>query len=91
MPKIGCRYTLSKLYKMVLRASSDESLPFLDQCEKDIGSELSIEEKKKKIIRLSYGSSLSSRYQDNGYKIMTRWYYNQNKLHRFKHTISDKY
>lgn len=54
--------------------------PFLNQWEKDPQLKLKPAEHAKMLL-LSYKSSISNKYQELGYKLITRWYQTPARLH----------
>lgn len=72
------------MYKLLQDAAMGNlmSLPFLDSWEVDLDRKFS-EAERNKIIKMSHSSSISLKYQGNGYKIVCRWYYTPKKIHKF--------
>lgn len=72
---------ISKLYKLILEAGLDDKIYYMKQWERDLG--ITFKDEEKKIILLSCKALVSSKFQENGYKILTRWYYTPDRIHLF--------
>lgn len=82
------KHSLSYLYALLIEIEAPHKLPFLQCWERDMGVSFS-QAQKDRILFFSHKASLASRYQEGGYKILTRWYRTPTALHWIFPQVSD--
>lgn len=71
--KCRSRHIVSKLYNILSKAKTSEvlELTYFDKWEGDLNTKLR-EIDRKKILKLTHGSSISTKFQENSFKLLTR-------------------
>lgn len=75
------RHLLSYLYALLIGLEAPQEIVFLQTWERDLGIAFS-QVQKDRIFLFAHKASLVSRYQEGGYKILTRWYRTPAVLYR---------
>lgn len=74
------RHSLSHLYSLLTLENVPEDLPFLQQWERDLQTNFT-QTQKDRILLFAHKSSVASKYEEGGYKLLTRWYQTPLVLH----------
>lgn len=82
------RHPLSYFYTVLTGIESPQELTFLQTWEGDLGTSFS-QEQKNRILVFNQKASVESRYQEGGYKILTRWYRTPNVQHWIYPQVSE--
>ena len=82
-------HLISRFYTQLSEDEGDQQLPFIQKWEQELNTVWS-KEQINKILRQVHQSSLDSKIQETGYKILTRWYRVPSLLHRIKEAVSGK-
>ena len=82
------RHSLSYFYAMLTKLDRPQEFTFIQAWEKDLGL-IFTQEQKDRILRFTHKASIASKYEEGGYKILTRWYRTPTVLHRIYPEISD--
>ncbi|XP_040178291.1 uncharacterized protein LOC120910599, partial [Rana temporaria] len=67
------RHSLSIFYSLVNELKAPQEIGFIHAWERDLGVTFT-ENQKGKIFEFNHKASLASKYQEGGYKILSRWY-----------------
>lgn len=82
------RHPLSYLYALLIGLDGPQELAFLQAWARDLGVTF-YEVQKDRILFFAHKASLASRYQEGGYKILTRWHRTPAILHRIFPRVSN--
>lgn len=82
------RHSLSFMYALLTELEAPQELAFIQAWERDLGVRFS-ETQKNKIFMFTHKASMATRYQEGGYKILTRWYRTPEVLNRIFPQISN--
>ena len=83
------RHSLSQMYSIWVDLEAPKKLPYIQAWERELGVKFS-ETQKTKIFNFVHKASLATRYQEGGYKILTRWYKTPVVLKRIFPETSDR-
>lgn len=75
------RHAVSLIYQLLVSPSPDYRPPYINRWERELGLQLT-EKQVDRIILFTHKTSICARHQEAGYKILSRWYYTPEKIHR---------
>lgn len=81
------RHSLSLMYSLLIELKAPQKLAFMQAWERDLGVLFS-KAQENKILLFTHKASMASRYQEGGYKILTRWYRTPTVLNRIFPQVS---
>ena len=83
------RHSLSVIYALLIDLEAPQELGFLQAWERDLGITFT-EIQKKKILLFAHKASMATKYQEGGYKILTRWYRTPAVLNRMYPQVANQ-
>lgn len=82
------RPSLAYFYEVLTSLEAPQDLNFIQAWEREMGTTFS-QRQKVKILKSIHKTSVASRYQEGGYKILTRWYRTPSVLHKIFPQVSN--
>lgn len=82
------QHAVSQAYQLLIAPPQDFKLPYITRWEQELGLQFT-EKQVDRILLFSYKTSICAKYQDSGFKVLTRWYHTPVKIHRMFPQCSD--
>lgn len=83
------RHSLSHFYEILTSLEAPQELNFMQAWERELGVTFT-QKQKAKMLKSIHKTSIASRYQEGGYKILTRWYRTPSALQKIFPQVSDR-
>lgn len=82
------QHAVSQAYQLLIAPPQDFKLPYITRWEQELGLQFT-EKQVDRILLFSYKTSICAKYQEAGFKVLTRWYHTPVKIHRMFPQCSD--